>query len=409
MAPSPETIAHQLETCLAGADPQRVDTARAAQLVKVFARIQRLGGAGVTLFADRAAASRAWADEGHLTPSSWLADVAKAPMGEALATMETSKALAEMPATADELKRGELSGHQAREVARAVTKDPTRERELLDLARTDSLKRLQERARQMRSAAASKEDEAARYLEIHRRRYLRHYLDHDGAFRLEARLAPDAGARVASAIQAEADAEFREARTAGRREPSEAYRADALVALVTAKTATAARPGTASGSRSAPRTDTIVFRVDGKAFRRGYALSGELCEISGFGPVPVATVRRQLPQSFVKIVVKRGVDVVNVCHAGRTVPAHLQTALDERDVVCVVPGCDVACGLENHHWQENYSDGGATSLENLARVCARHHDLITYGGWRLLDGPRRWRFVPPPDEGSGQQRLEDTG
>ncbi|HLJ07026.1 MAG TPA: HNH endonuclease signature motif containing protein, partial [Acidimicrobiia bacterium] len=147
----------------------------------------------------------------------------------------------------------------------------------------------------------------------------------------------------------------------------------------------------------------------GGAYLRGYAKSGQVCEIAGFGPVPVATVRRQLPGSFVKIVVKKGVDVVNVCHAGRSVPVHLQTALDERDPACVVPGCDVASGLENHHWQDDYAAGGATSLHNLARVCARHHDLITYGGWCLEGGPQRWRFVPPPDDGSGQQRLEDTG
>jgi hypothetical protein len=330
-------------------------------------------------------------------------------MGEAVATMETSKALVEMPDTADELKRGELSGHQAREVARAVTKDPTKERELLDLARTDSLRRLQNRARQMRSRATSREDEAARYLEIQRRRYLRHYVDPEGALRLEARLAPDAGARLVSAIQAEADAHFREARAAGRRESSEAYRADALVALATGRPKSKGRRSTASGGGSGPCTDTVVFRVDGSAYLRGYAKSGELCEIAGFGPVPVATVRRQLPASFVKIVVRRGVDVVNVCHAGRSVPAHLQTALDERDAVCVVPGCDVAQGLENHHWQETYADGGATSLDNLARICARHHDLITYGGWSLQGGSLRWRLVPPPDDGSGQQRLEDTG
>ena len=34
-----------------------------------------------------------------------------------------------------------------------------------------------------------------------------------------------------------------------------------------------------------------------------------------------------------------------MCHAGRTVPAHVQSALEERDPTCVVPGCDVAQGL----------------------------------------------------------------
>ena len=64
----------------------------------------------------------------------------------------------------------------------------------------------------------------------------------------------------------------------------------------------------------------------------------------------MAAVRSQLSEAFVKILVHDGVDVTTVCHAGRTVTAHVQSALEARDPVCVVPGCDVAHGLQNHHW-----------------------------------------------------------
>jgi hypothetical protein len=336
MAQALETIVRSLEHWLAAAEPQQVTPARAADLVKLFVKIELLGAAGKVLYADRAASSGAWADEGHLDASSWLANLSKASLGEAISTMETSKALGELPDTADALRRGALSGSQLKEVARGASQDPSAERELLELAGKDTLKRLQERARQMRPRSASKEDEAARYLAVRRHRYLRHFVDHQDAVRIEARLPKDEGARVVAALQAEADAVFREARRAGKPERSEAYRADALVALVTGTARTGpAAPGT--GKRSGSRRDTVLVMVDGRALKRGYAKSGETCEIAGVGTVAVASVDRLLPTAFVKTVITDGVDVLNVCHIGRTVPAHVETALDVRDPVCVVP------------------------------------------------------------------------
>jgi hypothetical protein len=74
----------------------------------------------------------------------------------------------------------------------------------------------------------------------------------------------------------------------------------------------------------------------------------------------------------------------------------------------VVPGCDVAHGLEIDHWQVDFADGGKTSLENLARVCKRHHLLKTHQGFRLEGGPGRWQWVPPePGSGSPASHSAD--
>ena len=94
-----------------------------------------------------------------------------------------------------------------------------------------------------------------------------------------------------------------------------------------------------------------------------------------------------------------GVDVTTVCHVGRGIRAHVHSALAERDRTCVVPGCDVASGLESHHWRQDYAKCKTTSLDGLARVCKCHHDLITYEGFALTGGPGRWRFVPPDAAG----------
>jgi len=117
---------------------------------------------------------------------------------------------------------------------------------------------------------------------------------------------------------------------------------------------------------------------------------------SGVGPVPVAAVHRQLSDAFVKIVVLDGTDVTTVCHVGRSVSRHIQTALEERDPVCVVPKCEVAHGLEDHHWDVPYAECGTSTLAGLARICSWHHGLATYEGLVLGGGAGAWEWSEPP-------------
>ena len=56
----------------------------------------------------------------------------------------------------------------------------------------------------------------------------------------------------------------------------------------------------------------------------------------------------------------------------------------------MVPGCDVAMGLENHHWDVDYVVCKTTSLTGLARVCHWHHGLLSYGGYTLEGEPGSW-------------------
>jgi hypothetical protein len=112
-----------------------------------------------------------------------------------------------------------------------------------------------------------------------------------------------------------------------------------------------------------------------------------------------------LPDAFVKLLVTDGVDVSTVCHVGRTVSAHLQSALEERDPHCVVPGCDVALGLENHHGDTPLANCGTSTLAGLARVCAWHHDVIAYEGYELVGGPGRWEMPAPLDRAGFNERV----
>ncbi len=379
----------ELSRHLAGADPALVTSATAAELVALFAEIERLGSAGKVLYAERAAQSMVWRDQGHRSAASWMAATSGTGMGEAIGALETSAALGCLPETSEALRRGELSAPQVKVIAGAALGDPRTEAELLRSAATRSLKGLKETAAQLRAADGSAEQELARYNAIRASRRVRHWTDPDGALRLDARLTPDAGARVLSVLRPEADARFHQARKDQNPEPPAAYLADALVALVCGE------PVTAKNATASPRA-TVSIRVDAAALRRGHVEGGETCVIPGVGPVPVAVARRQLSDATVKLLVVDAVDVLSVCHAGRTVPAHLQSALEERDPTCVVPECDVAQGLQNHHWVVDYVACKTTSLDNVARVCGWHHDLISYEGYVLSGGPGAWEMRAPP-------------
>ena len=50
-------------------------------------------------------------------------------------------------------------------------------------------------------------------------------------------------------------------------------------------------------------------------------------QIAGLGPIPVSTARELLGESILKLVITKGVDVVNVVHLGRAPTAAQRVAL----------------------------------------------------------------------------------
>ncbi len=121
----------------------------------------------------------------------------------------------------------------------------------------------------------------------------------------------------------------------------------------------------------------------------------------------MAAARRLADDAILKVLVTDGADVKAVAHAGRTIPARLRTALQARDPVCVVPGCEVSRGLEIDH-RVPLAEGGSTTLDNLARLCGWHHYLKSHRGHRLAGGPGRWSWSGPVGSlgGEGEGRAQ---
>jgi len=375
-----------LRRVMGSLEPRTFDGDGAARLLKLFAEAERLAGAGKAMMARRVEETNLWRRDGARSPADWLAAATGSSVGAAVGTLETARRLEKLPTTAELRRQGKLSEAQAKEVAAAATAAPDAEADLLRAAQRDPVAALRQRCARVKAAAA--DDEAARHRRIHRERRLRHWNDADGAFRMDLRSTPEAGAVILANLKPFCDRAFAAARAAERRESSEAYAADALVAMAEV----AGRPD-GDQNASGPRA-MVHVRVDHAALMRGHVEGDEVCEVPGVGPIPVATARAWAGDAVLKALVTKGVDVVAVAHAGRTVTAAQRAALEDRDPMCVVPGCTINKGLEIDH-VDGWAVTRITTLGRLARLCAWHHDLKTYWGYRLDGGAGRWRLVPP--------------
>jgi len=353
--------------------------------------------ASKALAARQVSRSGAWRLQGDRSPAHWMARRTGCSVGQAVGVLETAKRLTELPQTDQAARAGRLSEMQTSHIASAAAAAPSAETELLSAAQTEGLAGLKQRCAQVKAAATP--NEAARHEAIHNSRYLRHWSALDGAFCLEGRLTPEAGAVLLVALEPYKERIFRRARKAGRRDRYEAYAADALVEMGEHVRNCTGKPG-----RSAPSA-MIHVRVDHAALMRGFTEAGERCEIPGVGPISVASARALTNDAFLAAVLTEGADIRGVAHLGRTINARLRTALEVRDQTCVVPGCDVREHLQIDHTL-GVVDGGPTCLSNLSRLCSWHHYLKTHHRYRLAGEPGAWSWTPPKDRVSvPQQRL----
>ncbi len=374
--------------CLVGElEPDRFDGPGARTLVELFDEVERLGAAGKALATRQVVATGAWKHAGaHRDAASWLAGTTGATVGAARATVDTAARVAELPATEAALRAGSLSLTQVDAIADAATADPTAEAELLDRAAHDGVRGLRTACARVKAAACT--DEAARYERIRAARSLRTWTDPDGTGRIDIRGPVDATAKVMAALEPYERALFEQARHDQRRECSDALAFDALVALASAE-----RSG--DGDRPVATTPavTTVVRVDWSALLRGRTVPGEVCEIVGGGPVPVSVAQRMLDDCFLKVLLVDGTDVRAVSHPGRTIPARLRTAVEERSYECDVEGCHVTRHLEIDH-NLPIEEGGPTAMWNLDRLCGHHHEHKHRHRLRLVGELGRMRFVP---------------
>jgi hypothetical protein len=371
------TAVERLKAVAREFDPLRVDGRGAADLFELVTEGERVCGAMKALLARRIDDTKVWRDAGHRSAAHWVAQATGETVGAATRALETARALDQLTETDAAFRSGQLSGTQAAEITATAVVDPSAEAALLETAGAMSVKGLRDRCREIRAGAEV--DDRAWARRLHESRRAHKWTDPDGTYRLEARLAPDAGARFDSAWEAHTDRIFRDARRAGRREPRAAYMADALVTLA---------------SEGPCKPVEVRVTVDSAALARGHTPPGDRCEIDRVGPVPVATARALLDDARVSFLVRDGDDVTAVSSPKRTIPAKLRRALEARYPKCGVNGCANDEFLEIDHIVP-LAEGGRTELANLWRPCSHHHHLKTYFGWRVVETPEGLDLVPP--------------
>ncbi|MGH9265996.1 MAG: DUF222 domain-containing protein [Acidimicrobiales bacterium] len=371
-------------------DPSLLSCQQAAGAVAQAAAIEKMAATVKALAAVRAEDSGGWKEAGDRSAAHHLARTTGTSVSQAGEAIATARRLEKLPAAAAAARAGELSPQQAAAVADAATLDPSAEARLVEKAKSASLGELREEC--ARTKAAARPDAEARRRAIHAERFLRSYLNAEGAWNLRMRDNPEVGAEIMAAIDAIRDRLFRRARAEGRNEPSEAYAADALAEL--------ARTGGVAGD-GAPRSRSrakVIVRVDLDALLRGYVAEGEMCELAGFGPVAVSAVRDLIDTGdpFLAVVVTKGQDVAGVAHLGRRPTVGQQTALEWLYPTCAVEGCSSLTWLENDH-RVDWARSHVTILDLLDRLCSHHHDLKSIDGWGLIEGRGKRAFVPPED------------
>ena len=397
---------------VASLDFATVSSRDAVAFVSSLARLARFVSAAQALAARRVEETAAHVAEGFRDAPALLASAAGVDRPAAVAQLAAARVLDSSPDTASAFRSGQLSMAQAQVVASAGPDSGA----LLDRASKVGLRSLQDAARKLRPSLPSRESQESS-------RMCRVRTEHDGMVSIYARLCPEEGAAFVSVFNPRRDRVFRAARRSRlHRRPSQ-YDADALMAIVadadayaeidpldgsaplaSPKASGRRRYGGGSGrglggggaqgrARSRPRAMVNVV-IDHAALVRGERGAGERCLVPGVGEISVEAVRGLLGDACLRLLVAKGSDVVAATSVTRTVPASVRAALELRDQVCAVPGCDETRHLENDHVRE-FALGGATSLENLARLCRWHHQQKTFRGYRLLGPPGERRWVAP--------------
>ncbi len=349
-----------------------------------FDRIERLASAAKMLLAERVDRAGAWKRAGARSAAEHLARLGGTSTAVARRAVETSKQVAGLPGVADAVRSGELSSAQVEAIVPAAAADGSSVGRLLEAAATTNITELREEC--LRTRAAADPDRDATHRRMHARRGLRTFVDAEGAWHLHARGTVEQGAAFEAALEPIIDGRYGKARAEGRREAREVYAFDALLALAT-------RTPDAKG-RMNPRYLALV-RVDAGALTRGAVEGDEVCEIAGLGPIPVGVARGVLGDAIVKLVITKGVDVMNVTHLGRSATAAQRIALLWMKPKCANAACSSRFVQLDH--REPWAATRHTVLDETDPLCPHHHKLKTNRGWSLVEGKGRRAFVGPDD------------
>lgn len=393
---------------LAGEDRSGwADVALSDRMVAVTAEFERLGAEVVRLTAEWNARG-AWAADGFVSPTAWLAAHGRMTRASGGRVVRSARHVARFSATGAALADGRTTAAKVEllaEVARHREELYERDEQLLiDLASRLDARDLVVALRTWRMLA---DDEAAD--DDANDAFGRVHLDIANGLlgsELAGFLDPHGSTVLANALDLIEPPDP----TVGPDLPRSLSqrRGEGLVKL--AQHYLDARNGSGGvggpAGRAVPSV-TVVFTPE----HDRWLLEDHRWEIDGFGPVPHSTVARLACDARAAWLTLDGRrEVLNLGRDSRTVTTAQRRAVSVRDRHCQHPGCRApAQWCDVHHLLE-WNAGGATDLANLVLLCRRHHVAVHEGRRRLvrnLDGTLRvvsrarrrgrWRNRGDPD------------
>jgi hypothetical protein len=164
-----------------------------------------------------------------------------------------------------------------------------------------------------------------------------------------------------------------------------------------------------------------IDSVDGSGSRRGTVdltvglttlagLDEHAGDLNGYGPVISEIARRvaaEHPDANWRFAVTDGSRTVATGVISRRPTAAVRRAVEMRDRTCIFPGCRMPAVRADLDHRVPVSEGGGTTVEQLAPLCRKDHGLKHEFGWsyrRLPEGDYEWTsplgritVVPPPE------------
>jgi hypothetical protein len=172
----------------------------------------------------------------------------------------------------------------------------------------------------------------------------------------------------------------------GRREPSKARMADALVNLVIDST----------GGDAPAITTMVTVLVDARDAAPTNGESG-VHTLSGhrLGPAALEAI---LCDAIVEVnAIASDGRLLGVGRKTRTLPGRLRRLIHQRDRICTADGCLSTHRLQPHHIVHRV-EGGPDDPSNLTLLCWFHHHVVIHRRGHRIDpssAPGRIRFLPP--------------
>jgi hypothetical protein len=403
-------LAELMHAALISFQPEAYSGEDCATIVERLAAMENVSAVARVRAAVRAGECGVHRKRGFADVSDWMARATGSTAGAAKAALDTAAALESQPEARAALEAGELSFAQARELVKTEAAVPGSTAGLLEVAKSESLRTLKEKARDRRVRAIDPEELHARQ---HAAVYHRTWINALGNVAYAGELPPELGIPFKNRHDAETDRLWLRAYQDAKRQSGTIQEDLAGSGADTAGSGADLALGTRSGGSNpagsgtakelrrsalaaqafvqmmkigggkgkANRADMVIV-CDLQAYRRGHAHDGERCHIIGGGPIPVSLAKELGSDAFLKAVLHTGTEIHTIAHFGRRYPAVLRTALDLgappdfNGNVCAALGCDRRYHLQDDHI-DPVANGGLTSYVNNQPLCPPDHRIKT--------------------------------